>query len=114
MEQISYHYPPFAGCTVIGGYSRFWMVGATLAQWCFSFTRSTLSSNLHASTAVSEVRPSLWSGMYPQTANILAPTIPESVFFIFQMTFAIITVRCSFFGGAAAPAHHSRSWLLRL
>jgi len=29
--------------------------------------------------------------MYPQTANILAPTIPESVFFIFQMTFAIIT-----------------------
>ena len=82
MEQISYHYPPFAGCTVIGGYSRFWMVGATLAQWCFSFTRSTLSSNLHASTAVSEVRPSLWSGMYPQTANILAPTIPESVFMV--------------------------------
>ena len=57
MEQISYHYPPFAGCTVIGGYSRFWMVGAPLAQWCFSFTPSTLSSNLHASTAVSQVRP---------------------------------------------------------
>jgi len=44
------------GCPVIGGYSRFWMVG-----------------------------------MYPGTVNILATTIPESVYFIFQMTFAIIT-----------------------
>ena len=47
--------------------------------------------------------------MLPQSSNVLAPTIPESVYFIFQMTFAIITVRAR---PPAAPWRSRRPLLL--
>jgi Amt family ammonium transporter len=72
------------GTTVIGGSDRFWLIGARD------------SGNQYSSERIGVT-----------TAHPLAPTIPETVFMMYQMTFAIITaaIVCGSFAGSPQRIH---------
>ena len=76
---VSYSLAFRSGSPVIGGSDRFWLVGATDSGNQYSSFRIGITS----------VHP-------------LAPTIPETVFMMYQMTFAIITaaIVCGSFAGS--------------
>ena len=69
------------GTSVIGGSDRFWLIGARDSRNQYSSERIGVTS-----------------------AHPLAPTIPETVFMMYQMTFAIITaaIVCGSFAGDGA------------
>ena len=75
---MSYSLAFRSGTPVIGGSDRFWLVGA----------RESMNQSSSQRISVTSAHP-------------LAPTIPESVFMLYQMTFAIITaaIVCGSFAG---------------